>query len=74
VPGLTEQLLMYYLGVGFVVLLAWAARDIVAQVGLDIPENHPIARTHHRTTTLVNALAIASFLPIAALLVVARIS
>ena len=24
-PGLTEQLLMYYLGVGFAVVLAWAA-------------------------------------------------
>ena len=98
-PGLTQQLLMYYLGVGFAVLLAWAAalpnrqldpddahrylrrataaaivglahpalalaaRDIVGQVGLDLPQNHAIARTHQRTTTLVNALTVASLFP-----------
>lgn len=47
-----------------------AARDIVAQVGIDIPEDAPLAQRHARTTFLVNLMAALSALPVMMLLAV----
>lgn len=106
--GTTETLLVYYLGLGFVVLLGWAAclpdrqleepqarrylrrstvaaiigiihpavplaaRDIIGQVGIDVPDNNPdLRRRHARATAFVNVLAIVSAIPALALLAVA---
>ncbi|HKE76987.1 MAG TPA: hypothetical protein VKB57_25420 [Acidimicrobiales bacterium] len=102
--GTTELLLTYYLGVGFVVVLAWAAlqpsrrvddraagryfrwstvvaaagllhpavplaaRDIVGQVALDIPDdNATLQRMHRRAASATNALTIVSLFPLVAL-------
>ena len=100
--GPTHQLLVYYLGGGFVLLLAWvvalpdgdldpagtrrylrwatiaaviglahpalalAARDIIGQTGIDLPDDQDLARTHRRATTLANLLTALSFLPLLA--------
>ena len=103
--GTTETLLVYYLGVGFVVFLGWAtchpdrqleerqarrylrgatiaaivgvihpavplaARDILGQVGIDVPEdNHDLHRRHARATTVANVLALVSAIPLLPLL------
>ena len=106
--GTTETLLVYYLGLGFVVLLGWAAcqpdhhleepqarrylrratlaailgvihpavplaaRDIVGQVGIDLPDTNPdLRRQHARATACANVLAIVSAIPALALLALA---
>jgi hypothetical protein len=103
VLGPTEIVLTYYLGFGFVVLLAWvvatpdrqldetaarrylrwttiaavagvvhpavalASRDIVGQVGIELPDDPRLRRSHQRTTTIVNTLTVLSALPVVAL-------
>jgi hypothetical protein len=92
----TSALLAYYLGVGFVVLLGWAAshpdselderaagrylrwsriaavvglahpaiglatRDIVGQVGLDLPDDAALRRHQRRTARTADVLAVVS--------------
>ena len=103
--GITETLLVYYLGFGFVVFLGWAtfhpdrqleepqarrylrratiaavvgiihpavplaARDIIGQVGMDVPDDNPdLHRRHARATTAANVLAVVSAIPLVPLL------
>lgn len=106
-PGTTETLLIYYLGLGFVILLGWAAalptrqldeatarryiraatiaavvgllhpaialsaRDIIGQVGVELPDGNPTLRhRRQRAATVINALTIASLIPLAAVVAV----
>ena len=109
--GPTQSVLAYYLGGGFVILLAWAAchpdrrldhaqtrrylrwsvvvaavglvhpaapfaaRDIVGQVGADLPtDDHGLVTRHRRTRRTVDLLAVLSLLPVAVLLFVRLVS
>jgi hypothetical protein len=99
VPGLTETVLMYYLGGGFVILLGWAAchpdrqlddttarrylrwttiagfvgllhpalalaaKDIMRQVHLELPDSTTLTDLHTQLTVIVNALLLVSLPP-----------
>jgi len=106
--GLSEILLVYYLGLGFATLLGWpilapdpgrrlgrraaarylrwaplvgivaivhpavafATRDIVDQVGIELPDDRELAAKHARVSSVVNASAVVSLVVVAAVLVV----
>lgn len=105
--GASAAVALYYLGVGFAVLLGWgiavpdraldattirtyqrwtpvaaalsvlhpalalAARDVLAQVALDLPDDDPLlAARHTRATRIVNALLVVSFAATAAILAI----
>ena len=106
--GVSEILLVYYLGLGFATLLGWpifspdpgrrlgrraaarylrwaplagmvavlhpalafAIRDIVDQVGIELPEDRELAAKHARVSGVVNASAVMSLVVVAAVLVI----
>jgi hypothetical protein len=106
--GSSENLLVYYLGLGFATLLGWvifapdpglglsrqaaarylrwapfvgivgvlhpalgfAARDIVDQVGIELPDDRELAAKHARVSSFVNASAMVSLVVTPVVLVV----
>jgi hypothetical protein len=50
--------------------VALATRDIVGQVGTEMADDPGLARSHQRTTTVVNALTGLSAVPVCALVAV----
>ncbi|HMG40468.1 MAG TPA: hypothetical protein VK611_04035 [Acidimicrobiales bacterium] len=104
--GTTTTLIAYYLGLGFVIFLGWAAavpdrrldgptarrylrwttvtavvgllhpalalgaRDIVGQVGIEMPDDDPTLHRHQqRAARTTNAIAVVSAIPAAALVI-----